>query len=367
MEVSKKAYNNAILNLRECRDRTPLLASYPIKLYIEPTSLCNLQCSYCYPVKDRSNKSMSMETFRELERQFFEHVCEVNLFLSGEPTLNKHFSEMLDICAGYPFITKFFSNLSYDNDAILKKMVETGAWVNVSFDGVNKNIFRKGIKENQVISNLKFLIKYNARIKNKKFHLRIATVVGKHNVESLCSIVTWVARLGIKEIMLGCMDTVGALDQFKLTADDAVMFDKAIDRADLLGVRISTPSHIGGIKLKRAHNWDATPLEIDTFFPHFCEDCNPDVENKFCPYSWIQTVIEANGNVVSCCQKKIILGKFSVGVNFIEDIWNNTQYQKIRSLENYSNCGSSNGNICNMLTYSIWSGERRLGNIPEFI
>lgn len=367
MKVSDKAYRNAILNLRECRDRVPILSSYPLKLYIEPTSVCNLQCSYCYPVDFRSNKTMGMDTFRALEEQLFDHVCEVNLFLSGEPTLSKNFPEMLEICSRYPFITKFFTNLSYDRDAILEKMVEAGAWVNVSFDGVNKNSFRNGIDELKVTRNLRYLVKYNESVKNKKFHLRIASVIGKHNVNSLNSIVTWVAMMGIKELMLGCMDTVGPLDQYKLTGEDAVLFEKAISRADLLGVRISTPSHIGGVKLERTHNWDAFKNDVDEFFPHFCEDCNPDVERQFCPYTWIQAVIEANGNVVSCCQKKVILGQFHPGVDFIKDIWNNEQYQKIRSLENHSGCGSSNGNICNMMTYSIWGGERRLNNIPEII
>jgi MoaA/NifB/PqqE/SkfB family radical SAM enzyme len=367
MEISKVAYNNAILNLSECRDKTPILTSYPLKLYIEPTSLCNLQCSYCYPVKDRSNKSISLDMFKALEQQLFEHVCEVNLFLSGEPTLHKKFSEMLEICARYPLITKFFTNLSYKNDAILEKMVETGAWVNVSFDGLHKNIFRNGVDEIQVIRNLIFLIGYNERIKNNKFHLRIATVVGKHNIDSLCSIVTWVARMNIKEIMLGCLDAHGELERFRLTAEDAILFDKAIYRANLLGVRISTPSHIGGVKLKKTHNWDDFSVNIDTYFPHFCEDCNPDVDGKFCPYPWIQTIIEANGNVVSCCQGKIIMGKFSPEVDFIKDIWNNTLFQEIRTLENYNNCGSSKGYHCNMMGYSIWGGERRLKNIPEFI
>jgi len=367
MEVSKKAYNNAILNLRECRDRSPILTSYPLKLYIEPNSICNLKCSYCYPVEERANKNMSMDMFRAIEQQLFGTACEVNLFLSGEPTLHKQFPEMLEICAKYPFITKFFTNLSYKNDTILKKMVETGSWVNVSFDGIGKNILRDGIDEAQVIRNLKFLREYNSTIKNEKFYLRIATVVSKHNIDSLCSIVTWVAMMGIPEIMLGCLDANGALKNLMLTAEDAPLFEKAIYRANLLDVRISTPSHIGGIKLEKTHNWNDFTMGIDTFFPHFCEDCNPNVEGKFCPYPWIQTIIDASGNVVSCCQGKIQLGQFSPEVNFIKDIWNNTKFQEIRSLENYSSCGSSRGYHCNMLSYSIWGGERRLDNIPEVL
>ena len=367
MEVSKIAYNNAILNLRECRDKSPILTSYPLKLCIEPNSTCNLKCSYCYPVEARANKNMSMDMFRAIEQQLFDKVCEVNLNLSGEPTLHKQFPEMLDICAKYPFVTKFFTNLSYDNDAILKKMVEAGAWVNVSFDGVGKNTLRDGINEAKVIRNIKFLIEYNNRIKNKRFYLRIATVVSKVNVDSLKALVTWVARVGIQEVMLGCIDAGEVIKHLRLTPEDAVKFDEAITRADLLGVRISTPSHIAGVKLQRTHNWDGPTTTVDPFFPQFCEDCNPDPDSKFCPYPWIQAVFDASGAVVSCCQRKFVLGHFSPGVDFIKDIWNNASFQKIRSIESFADCGSDVGRTCNMVNYSIWGGERRLNCIPETI
>lgn len=365
MKISEKAYKNAILNLNECKQKKTVLTSYPLKLYIEPTMACNLRCSYCYPPKMHLPKRLDMNIFHALEKQLFDNICEVNLFLSGEPVLHENFSEMLETCSKYSLLTKFFTNLSYKKDSILQKMVETGCWVNVSFDGFEQNVMRQDSDVDLIISNLKKLQEYQREIRHEKFYIRIASVIGKHNVARLSSLVEWVSSMGISELMLGCLDVFPKIAQYRLTSEDAIHFNKAMHRADMLGVRLSMPTHIDGIRLEKTSNWNDFSLDIDEYFPHFCEDCNPDVESKFCPYPWIQTIIDSNGNVVSCCQRKILLGKFTLDTDFIQDIWNNEYYQEIRSVNDYTNCKLSDEGICNMTKYSIWGGEQRLNNIPQ--
>jgi len=366
MTVSKIAYNNAINNLHECKKRSKHVKSYPLKLYIEPTTVCNLDCTYCYPRKYRENKEMKIELFQAIEKQLFAHCSEVNLFLRGEPTLASNFPQMLDICGKYQFITKFFSNLSYNNDAILEKMVENGIWLNVSFDGIDKvEEMRKGINLKLVLRNIKFLQSYQEKTGNKKFHLRIAVVISKTNVMDLVSIVEWAHSMNIKEVMYGCIDAGHMNFKDALAASDAVYFNNAVKRADELQIRISTPSHIGGEKLPKTTNWSDFKLDVDEYFPHFCEDSNPDVEKRFCPYPWIQTVIDAEGEVISCCQRKIHIGKFSENTDFMKEIWNNKSYQKLRAQKDFTKCKNLLDHSCGLSRYSIWGGELRLNNIPK--
>lgn len=353
MKVSEKAYANALLNLKECKDRKEILTSYPLKIYIEPTVHCNLKCSYCYPPGARVQTApLDMDIFYSVERQLFQYVCEVNLFLRGEPTLYKHFSTMLDTCSKYPFITKTFTNLSYDNDSILRKMVEVGIWLNVSFDGL-ENSLRDGISNDRIIKNIKFIQAYKSEIRQDRFHLRIASVVGKNNVKNLVNIINFADSLGIREIMLGCLDS----DINFLTSEDAIEFSRAVERADQLNVRISTPTHIGGVRLEKSRNWEDFSLPIDKYSYFFCEDCNPDVDNKFCPYPWIQTIFQVKNIVTNCCQRKRFMGNFYPHTNFMEDIWNNENYQNMRRINDFNTCSGSN---CNMIKYSIWGGERQL-------
>jgi MoaA/NifB/PqqE/SkfB family radical SAM enzyme len=367
MNISKVAYDNAMVNLQECKEKLTRLTSYPLKLYIEPTIACNLRCSYCLPQAYRKikKKHLNMDVFYALEEQLFDHACEVNLFLRGEPTLAPHFPEMLSTCAKYPFITKFFSNLSYKNDAILADIVEKGAWLNVSLDGLDeKENMREGIDFDRVIRNIRFVQECREKNPQGKFHLRIAVVVSKLNVHRLSNMVEWADSMNIREIMFGCLDGFIGIDKYTLTSDDSRWFADAVKRADELNVRISTPTHVGGKKLEKSSNWNDFGLAIDEYFPHFCEDCNPDVEQRFCPYPWIQTVIQSDGSVVSCCQRKLLLGWFTPKKDFIKDIWNNRRYRKLRSKNDFTRCKTWKTRPCTLTTYSIWGGERRLSQIP---
>ncbi|MGA2143247.1 MAG: radical SAM protein [Brevinematales bacterium] len=366
MFVSSPAYNNAIANLHECRKRSAKIKSYPLKLYLEPNTNCNLDCTYCYPREWRVNKTMTMELFEAIEKQLFGYCSEVNLFLRGEPTLAQNFPEMLDICAQYPMITKFFSNLSYNNDKILRKMVECGVWLNLSFDGIEETEkLRKGINIDQVIRNMKFLQDYQKEINSKKFHLRLAVVVSKLNVRNLTNIIEWADSMKIREVMFGCLDAFHMKFKDAVTVEDVPIFEKAVKTADKLNIRVSTPSHIGGKKLEKSSNWNDFKLDIDDYFPHYCEDSNPDVDKRFCPYPWLEAVIQADGEVVSCCQRKIHMGWMTPKTDFIKEIWNNKAYNKLRSMKDFSKCKNSDGHPCGLATYSIWGGENRLNNIPK--
>jgi hypothetical protein len=307
-----------------------------------------------------------MELFYAIEKQLFDYCCEVNLFLRGEPTLASNFATMLDVCGKYSFITKFFSNLSYKNNAILEKMVDNSVWLNVSFDGVdNSERMRLGINMEYVMRNIRFLQDRSKKSGNKKFHLRIAVVVSKINVNNLVRIIEWTHSENIREVMFGCMDANHMNFKDALTVEDLEHFNAAVKRADELQVRVSTPSHIAGHKVDKPSNWRDFKLDVDDYFPHFCEDSNPDVEKKFCPYPWLQTVITAEGEVISCCQRKLNLGKFTADKDFIKTIWNNKKYVKLRAQKDFTKCKNLLGHSCGLSTYSIWGGEQRLENIPQ--
>jgi hypothetical protein len=238
--------------------------------------------------------------------------------------------------------------------------------LNVSLDGLEKSEnMREGINMDLVLRNIRYVQECQKKSSRNKFHLRIAVVVSKVNVQGLSKMVEWAHSMNIREIMFGCLDAFIGIDKYALKAEDAARFADAVKRADELNVRISTPTHIGGQKLGKSSNWHDFPLDVDEYFPHFCEDCNPDVERRFCPYPWIQTVIQADSSVVSCCQRKLHMGWFNPEKDFIKDIWNNWSYRKLRRKNDYTRCKTWITRPCNLTTYSIWGGESRLEQIPE--
>lgn len=363
MKISETARENAIRNLHECREKKTTLESFPIKVYIEPTDKCNLRCTYCGV--DRKNRNeMDMDLFNAIKNQLFEHCSEVNLYLNGEPTLSVNFGTMLRTCSRFSFITNVFTNFSYKNDEAIKEMVECGAWINVSFDGMKSSEqTRRGINLDLFLRNIELVHEFQDKIQNPKFHLRLGVVVSKVNAKELPEIVRWAHVMRFGEIMLSCVDTAHNNRIHMLTPEDRTYFNEAVALSDELKMRISSPSHISGARVDKSHNWNDFDLPIDEYAGRYIENLNPDVQKRFCPYPWIQTVINSKGEVFSCSQRKIVAGKMNSKTKFVSDIWNNKMYRTLRSFNDSRKCYYFTAHECVLMENSILGGGCRLDEI----
>ena len=76
---------------------TTVLPYLPIRLWIEPTSFCNLKCVMC-PNKDLDRKDkgyMPLELFRKIVDEATGFIHEANLIHRGESLLHPEFFEMV--------------------------------------------------------------------------------------------------------------------------------------------------------------------------------------------------------------------------------------------------------------------------------
>lgn len=87
--------------------QTKELDSYPPYLQIEPTSICNYRCVFCYQTDphfhQKSNKfmgSMPYSLFEELIDRIHGHIEFISLASRGEPFLCKDIGKMLRYCEG---------------------------------------------------------------------------------------------------------------------------------------------------------------------------------------------------------------------------------------------------------------------------
>jgi len=100
------------------------LDDFPPLLQIEPTSICNFRCVFCYQTdtaytnpKNGHMGLMSLELFKRVVDEA-EGRCEaVTLASRGEPTLHKQFSEMVDYLAGKFLAIKINTNASMLDEA----------------------------------------------------------------------------------------------------------------------------------------------------------------------------------------------------------------------------------------------------------
>jgi len=90
---------------------------FPPLVQIEPTSICNYRCVFCYQIDPRlSNKKnghmgiMSFDTFKQVIDQLEGNLEGVTLASRGEPTVNKNLPQMLAYMSGKFLATKINTN-----------------------------------------------------------------------------------------------------------------------------------------------------------------------------------------------------------------------------------------------------------------
>ncbi|MGA1792624.1 MAG: radical SAM/SPASM domain-containing protein [Thermoplasmatota archaeon] len=349
---TEKVENNLKLNLEELEERRTKLRSLPMKIYVEPTQRCNLNCWMCEWGRRSNLEDMDLALFRKIEKELFEHVAEVDLFLNGEPLLSRTFPEMIRTTKRYSFLPKIFTNGLMLDEKMMELLTSHGVFVNISFDGGTEaaydSVRGKG-NFKRLVPKLSRFVELGEEVGNDRFHIRLAVTLGMHNIQEAPKIVRLARKLGIDDVMFGALD-FGMYYDKHLTSDPvktAFYLKLAKREADDLGVRFSCPRKIGSRYIEEHHNWYDIKLKIDDHAPFILEQNNP-FEGK-CSYPWIESVIRSDGKVLSCCQKHHYMGDLTKDP--FKKIWNNPRYVSLRGKEVYYQCLGVN---CNMTRYSIW-------------
>ena len=347
--------NNLKLNYREYYFKQKTLKSYPVKIYVEPTQRCNLNCITCSPKRRRYQSDMPINLFDRIKESLFPYAAEVNFFLNGEPTLADNLSYMLKSSAPYTFLPKIFTNGTNISDAMGELLVNTGCFVNISFDGASANVFervRRGARFEDVVNNITKLQKIHAAVQNPRFHLRLAVTLGLHNIEEVPKIIEFALQYNLKDILFGAYDSGGIIPKNMLMGDvprALQNIQQAAALANQYKIRYSFPKKIGARVIDKNNNWQDFVLPVDQFVPFYLESLNP--YHGDCGYPWQHMAIRSNGLVVSCCQRQHVMGD-GYKEDFLQ-IWNNAHYQRLRSQYPYNICL---GKVCNMVDYSIFNG-----------
>lgn len=355
MNISEVRIKNTNLNIREMKEKRTILSSLPFKVYIEPTQRCNMDCVMCWDKRRTRKADMKLDLFNRIEKELFPSASEVNFFLVGEPTIAENFTTMIESVSKFTFLPKLFSNGYLVKEEIIKKLVELGFFVNISFDASNKGLFekiRRGSNYENIIYNISKSLELKEKLKDRRFHIRLSVTTGSYNIHDLPNIVHLSKKLGINDIMVFECDMGNWPHERNLIncADFTLkIFAESLSLADNYKIRFSYPKYILGRHIERNHNWNDFSLPIDEYAPSFLEEYNPALGQ--CPYPWIQTAIRSDGTIVSCCQKLIKMG--NLYESSFKKIWNNKNYIKLRGKNEYYDCQG----FCLLTRNSIWKGE----------
>ena len=127
--------------------RRTTLSGGPLRLWVEPTNVCNLKCPMCRtPLLAESVPKglMSIDTFTTVIEKAKPFVREVFLFLGGEPLLNKQLPEMARISSAAGLRTKLHTNATLLDEAWSRKLLDAGLdFISFSFDGADEETYRE--------------------------------------------------------------------------------------------------------------------------------------------------------------------------------------------------------------------------------
>ena len=136
-EISKLNNEDILdyLHYRYAYDVYPLdkiIDKFPPLVQIEPTSICNYRCVFCYQIDNRLTDKknghmgvMSMGIFKLVVDQLEGNVEAVTLASRGEPTVNKNLSEMLKYLSGKFLATKVNTNAYLLDEEIIHAILDS--------------------------------------------------------------------------------------------------------------------------------------------------------------------------------------------------------------------------------------------------
>jgi MoaA/NifB/PqqE/SkfB family radical SAM enzyme len=176
------------------------------RLYIEPTSRCNLACTTCIrntwkePLGD-----MDWEVFERLAGQIgrFEHLESVMFGGFGEPTGHVRIVDMVGAVKALGLRAEMVTNGTLLDEALLGALHEARLdtlWV--SFDGFIEEVFeeiRRGANFRRVVENLQALKAMNAK-SGHAVEVGLAFVVMKKNVNNLAHLNEIVELTGARQV-----------------------------------------------------------------------------------------------------------------------------------------------------------------------
>jgi tungsten cofactor oxidoreducase radical SAM maturase len=178
------------------------------KMYIEPTTLCNLQCHTCIRnVWDEPGGHMSMETFQRLVEQIeeFPQLERVVFVGFGEPFMHPHILEMVSQVHQRDLAVTIISNGLLLEESFLQEIVRLGVdRLVVSLDGVTPETYSgvRGASLAKVLDNIRRLNELKKEMGSLLPALGVEFVALKSNIRELDRMSELASRLNATSVLV---------------------------------------------------------------------------------------------------------------------------------------------------------------------
>lgn len=323
------------------------------KLYIEPTSKCNLNCKMCFRNTwiDEELGNMTMETFHNAINTMPSGVEKIFFGGMGEPLFHSNIIEMVKIASSKVKEVEILTNGTLLNEEMSKKLLEAGLtmlWISIdSLEPEGYEKIRVNSKLEKIINNIKTFNKlrqYNVESNKAKNNVKlgIAFVAMKGNIAQLEKMPLFCAINGVSKVNISNL-----LPSDKRSLDD-ILYSRAlgVDTSSELMFNILPEINIPimdwniqsvGNSMNKLLKSQVSSLSI----------CKNKISRKSNHCKFIEegcSFIKYNGNVSPCMgvlhssetylfdqKRKVYHHSFgNVLHDSLESIWNNEEYNLFR-------------------------------------
>src|SRR3990172_2417827 len=261
----------------------------PLRLWVEPTSFCNLKCPMCTSkdVPEEKIGYMDWDLYKKIIDEAKDFVYDINLFMGGESLFHKRLPEMIAYAKANGIRTRLSTNATVLTKDKREALLDAGLdFIIFSFDGYEKEVYEK-IRVNanfeKTLSNIKGFLEEKKRRGSKKPYVVFQVIEGLSD------------NRGNEKKRLSFLRQLEGLPIDKFSTIQPHTFAGNIKRDEAKGFR-----PLGG-----------------RYVP--------------CTFLWYSMSVKWDGTVVLCCND--LLGSMSIGdvsKNSLLEIWNSPILTDIR-------------------------------------
>ena len=121
--------------------------TYPNRLYIESTNVCNLQCIMCPTGRGEMTRPkgyMDWNLFTRIVDEMAPHVSATTLHIWGEPLLHPKLPEMIAYCREHGLPAEISTNGVLLNEEMSRRLLDAGpSAIYIGLDGFTKETYEK--------------------------------------------------------------------------------------------------------------------------------------------------------------------------------------------------------------------------------
>ncbi len=280
--------------------KRPVLIAKPWFLSLEPSGVCNLQCPECpvgAKVLNRAGGMLPLPLFKNLMDQSGSSLRYLNFYFQGEPMMNIHLHEMVNIAAKKNIYTVISTNGHHLSEKRSYDLVNSQlSRIIISLDGITEESYtkyRKGGSLKKVMEGIENIVKARKELKSITPFIVVQFLVFKHNEHEIPELKQWCKEKGV----------------------------------DRLEIKSAQFNEFG--------NFEVEPPENKKFSRYY-QNKNGELKLKgkiynHCSRQWGGAVVSWDGKVAPCCYDKDL--KYAGGNlknSTFNDIWTGKQLNNFR-------------------------------------